>query len=173
MARGEFMKVLIGLLALGSLTASAGVTGLPSQDPVVKMLREKFKVSTQPTIEELKLGKSWHCKEFAAYKDSFRVIESKNTFKLATFDGLITSTGTARSNNMAFDGNALAGVRTSDRGLFFIRVSSDGDLVVENTAVKGILNTSNGVSAISDSSLNVFSYLVCPKRKIQKFQLDN
>ena len=73
-------KLLFGLLVLVDLKAFAGIKGLPSQDPVVSMLRKKFELSVQPSIKELHFGKSWNCKEFYAFKDSFKVLEGERSF---------------------------------------------------------------------------------------------
>lgn len=155
-------KGLMGLLASASLSVFGGSMGLPSQDPVVKMLLEKFQASVQPTIEQLQFGKSWDCKEFVATKDDFNVLDVKDVMKLDSYDGIIINSGKARSGNMVFDGNALVGLRTTDRGMFFIRASPEGDLLVENT-FKG---KACAFKSLSDPSLYVFSYVVCPKNKI-------
>ena len=159
-------KLLIGLLTLTSISAFAGTYGLPDQDPIVKILREKYSTAKQPTIAQLQIGKSWDCKGFNSFKDNFSNFGSQNMLKFAQYDGLILNESSgAHADYMAFTGSELAGLRTTDRGSFYIRAATDGDLIIENTSKTGVTK-SNGVASISNGSLYVYSYLICPVSKI-------
>ena len=43
---------------------------LPSRDPAVRELRERFKAARAPTLEDLELGRYWTCKYLSATPDS-------------------------------------------------------------------------------------------------------
>lgn len=130
------------------------------------MLREKFEKSKQPSTEQLKIGKSWDCKEYHAVKDSFYQRKLKNLLKLEEYNGLIENSGIGRIESMAFNGSALVGVNTSSNGEIFIRVTEDGDLIAENTdkpkSTPYEFNDDIAIRAISDKSTLVATYVVCP-----------
>ncbi len=156
-------KLLVGTLVLTSLSAFATLKGLPSQDPVIRMLRNKFETSKEPTVNQLILGKFWDCKEFNAFKDSFKSSTISDALKFSQYDGLIVNAGTGRITNMIFDGTALTGLRSTDHGMVFIRASENGDLIIENTTPTGsVVDSKNGIEAISDKLLYAYSYVTCP-----------
>ncbi len=165
-------KLLIGVvLTLGSVSAFAGVSGLPDEDPVVKSIRENFSTSHAPTIEDLNIGKTWGCKTFFAMKGKFGVLETKEEYKFLTYDGIIQNTARSRTSDYyIFDKNELRGVIDVKAGTLYdnIRVNSKGDLITEITVKKSDLDgfkdpSTELVTSISDPSHFAMNYSVCPK----------
>lgn len=170
--------LVIGLISF----ATPAKAGTPDQDPYVKARRERFQEASHPTLEELQLGKTWYCMDYAAIKNEISMIDPRKFYRFTYFDEhfineiafkgarttyIYNSDGTEESMKL----NQLIGKTTftgtlSNRTLYsFIRVTDQGDLIIE---IAGSPNKyEKGVSAISDRSMIAYFYRVCPKYKAQ------
>ncbi len=155
-------KTLLALLALSSLTSFAGVSGLPSEDPVVKSLRERFETARAPQEAEL-LGKSFSCREMNAKKGVFTKIRFSENLTFTQFDGfLVSHQGDSRMNGryMVNNGSELIGSTSTPQYMSY-RIDEAGFLIGEWTGVKSDKAILEPITRGLPESQRVVSYKIC------------
>ena len=155
-------KKLIALLALSSLTSFAGVSGLPSEDPVVKSLRDRFETARAPQEAEL-LGKSFSCREMNAKKGIFTKINYSENLTFTQFDGfLISHQGDSKMNGryMVNNGSELIGSTSTPQYMSY-RIDENGFLIGEWTGVQNEKTTLGPVTRNLPENQKVVSYKIC------------
>ena len=166
-------NVLIGLLALTSVSAFAGILGTPDQDPVVRSIQKSFANAKSPTEADLRLGHKWVCKMFVSTKDSYSVIDADAEYIFQTFDGLITNSGSSKAKYFVYESTGIVGTDLYDKdgSVIEVRVNSKGDLISEYSMPRSSLGRYSAYSqstiiaqAIHDPSFVAIYYTVCPKK---------
>lgn len=160
-------KLLISLLALGSISSFAGTLGLPEQDPVVANLRDRFHNGTAPQENDL-LDKSFKCKEMSAQKDIFRKIDLTNEIDFSSFDGFLVLNAketAANGTHLVNNGTEMIGATYAGNYLSF-RMDENGFLIGEWLITPVSENTttlepqSHGIS----KNFKVSTYLICVQK---------
>lgn len=154
--------------------------GTPDQDPYIRERRERFQKASHPSPEELQLGKVWYCIDYAALKNTFIMINPRKVYKFSFFDEQFFNEISFKDSKTTYfynlddadesiSRNQLIGSttfteRVNNKTLYsFIRVTDDGDLIVEIAGIPG--QTELGVTAISNNYMIAYTYRVCPKHK--------
>lgn len=155
-------KTLIALLALSSLTSFAGVSGLPSEDPVVKSLRERFETARAPQESEL-LGKSFSCREMSAKIGVFTKISYSENLTFSQFDGfLVSHQGDSKMNGryMVNNGSELIGSTSTPQYMSY-RMDDNGFLIGEWTGGQSEKTILHPVTRNLPVNQKVVSYKIC------------
>ena len=157
-------EIILGLIALSSVTAFAGIKGLPSEDPIVKNLRTKFEKAKSPNAENV-LNKTFTCKGRIATKGNFDSdMDQEKSFR--THDGMYVqvSTGTKSDAMLMVDnGKEIIGVTKfgSYVGYEALRVAENGDLLSEWSVTKDKPEEQLAPIAEAGEGTAVISYGVC------------
>ncbi|MEO5969178.1 MAG: hypothetical protein ABIQ95_04560 [Bdellovibrionia bacterium] len=170
-------KIFAVLIALLSTTIS--LAGTPDEDPVVRERRERFIQGRTPTLEDLKLGKTWQCIGYSAIPGDFKVVGPRDAFRFSEFDGMIFSAVKTpyQTHQFFLDSRNFTDIVTTRRpdnnyekvsSVFYIRVSSNGDLILENTFDESVFPLLDGSPrSILDKTKFAAQYGVCPINKIR------
>lgn len=156
-------KLLIGMLALASVSASAGIMGTPDEDPVVANLRSRFEKGVEPKAEYL-LQHTFKCKEMTARRGQFRKIDYDEELRFEEFDGFLTEvqhSSTMDKIPYTFNGKELIAAKKESLGVVYnaFRVDSKGFLISEYSLANE--RTSAELAPISFSKGKVQSYTLC------------
>jgi len=155
-------KTLFALLSFYTLSVLADVTGLPSEDPVVKSLRERFETARAPQEAEL-LGRSFTCKEMAAKKGIFTKISYRENLTFSQFDGfLVSHQGDSKMNGryMVNNGSELIGSTSAPQYMSY-RMDDNGFLIGEWTGGRSVDTTLEPVTRNLPANQRVVSYKIC------------
>mgnify|MGYP003574927886 CR=1 FL=1 len=160
-------KIILGLATLSTVSAFAGITGLPSEDPIVKNLRTRFEQAKSPTSEDL-LNKTFVCKVRRATKGDFSSDNSNLSF--LAHDGMyIQASQSKKTNNMLMvdNGKEVIGVTAFDNyvGYEAIRVTENGDLISEWSVTKDRPSEQLAPLADAGEGTAVISYTVCVEKR--------
>jgi hypothetical protein len=159
--------ILTALILLGS---SASFAGSAANDPVVSSLRARFAKAFVPTAEQLKLGKTWDCREFEAMPNSIGFYSYNRTFR--SFDGLVEMDNDKRGYETAFVATSQGLVSTATYKEVIhqttIRIDGKNNLLIENST-KARSNTDKETIAeyqsfdksVAASGSVALSYNVC------------
>ncbi|MEO5970346.1 MAG: hypothetical protein ABIQ95_10505 [Bdellovibrionia bacterium] len=163
------------LLALFSTTLS--LAGTPDQDPIVKERREKFIKARIPTLDDLKLGKTWQCILYNSFPGNFNHLGPAPLFRFSEFDGLVTNEIHFQNAVHSFQltaENFTDSVTTSipeddyeEFSIVYFRVSGNGDLIFERVFYDDNPILIGAPRGISDNTKLVSQYGVCPANKIK------
>lgn len=160
---GEFMKkIVISILALSSFSILAADLGLPSEDPIVKNLRDRFEQAKAPSEDEI-LGKSFRCKEISAKKGDF----SKSTFPddltFSQFDGFfVVHQNNSKMNGhmLVNNGKELIGSTRTPQYMSF-RIDDKQNLIAEWTSLKNERVLLDPITRGLSEDQKVVSYKIC------------
>jgi hypothetical protein len=155
-------KSLIALLTLTTLSAFADVSGLPSEDPVVKSLRERFETARAPLDSEL-LGKSFKCKEMKATKGDFAKYSFSENLIFSQFDGLLVShQQDSKMNGQHLVNSGAELIGSTGRPQFMsYRMDENGFLIGEWTGAKSDKAILEPITRGLPESQRVVSYKIC------------
>lgn len=159
-------KLLIGLLALGSISTSASVLGLPDQDPIVKNLRAQFRKATLPTVLQLQQGKTWFCSYYFADKDNFIKLSNKAFYKFGASESYLMNVASELMGEYVISDDGLSYVGLNRNGAGdreFLRVTSGGDIIAEYVDLEIKENQLITVPAAADPHYRTVGYTICPK----------
>lgn len=156
-------KLLIGILALGSISAFAGFLGTPDQDPIVANLRSRFEKGVEPKADYL-LQHAFKCQDMAAIRDRFDKIVYPSALRFEELNDFLTAfhEGAVKKNVLySFNGNELIGAFKTSSGVIYdaFRVDSDGFLISEFSLDNK--RTDAELTPISFSKGKVQSYTLC------------
>jgi hypothetical protein len=155
-------KIVIGVLAFTSLTSFATAVGLPSEDPIVKNLRDRFIQGRAPEESEL-LGKYFRCTEMVAQMKDFRKIEHSELLWFSKFDGfLVAYQEESKMNGKYFvnNGSELIGSTSSPQYMSY-RMDADDNLIGEWTDMRFDAVSLDPVATGVPSNQIVASYKIC------------
>lgn len=159
-------KLLVGLLALGSISASASLLGLPDQDLILKNLRDQFSKATTPTSSQLQQGKTWFCNYYFANKDNFTKHSNVSYYKFGVSETYLMNAASELMGEYVIseDNSSYVGLNRNGSGeREFLRVTSGGDIIAEYAALEKNDIQLITVPAVADSHLRAVGYTVCPK----------
>ena len=159
-------KLLVGLLALGSISASASIMGLPDQDPVVKNLRAQFRKATLPKGSQLQQGKTWFCSYYFAYKDDFKKHSNVSFYKFGVSESYLMNVASEWMGEYVISDNGRSYVGLNRNGSGdreFLRVTAGGDIIAEYVEIETKDNQLTTVPAAADSNYRTTGYTICPK----------
>ncbi|MFY7993658.1 MAG: hypothetical protein ACOVP4_10225 [Bacteriovoracaceae bacterium] len=160
-------KLLIGLMALSSLSVFAGALGTPDQDPVIKNVRERFAKAKVPNLEALVLN-DHSCRSLSAVRDNFWTSEHESTrYRFKSFDGLIIASDVLSHITMVSNGKELIGSldpKYNMPGYLAIRETESGDLIIETSQYDA--NSTLAKSISNDGAAKAYVYDVCVKNKV-------
>lgn len=152
------------------------IADLPSRDPAVDYLRDKFAAAKAPTLNDLQVNKSWNCTELWAvapclvYSEVSRW-DISNQFKFRSIDGLVSNDGADEAKTFVFSTGGLSSgyVSPLQANLTVIRVTPEGDLVGEvSTAEPFNHEDPLACQVVSLVKPNYFvsDYIICPSSGI-------
>jgi hypothetical protein len=159
---------LVALLIPSLLLTNISFAGSPDQDPVVRMLRDKFEKASLPTIQELQMEKTWVCKEYSAVTDEFDTPTATPLFRFGQFDGIITNqVPHIRLKEAAYVSEGLVGNFYDNNSVSMtFRISQEGDLIAEATTTKP--GKRKLVSSIAHPLIGAAGYVICPLDRMSK-----
>ena len=128
------MKLVLTALVL--FCASSSFAANAVSDPVVASLRARFSKAFVPTAQQLRLGKTWNCREFSASPNGSGSKTTEKTFR--AFDGLYEMAYNGEDFNSAFVA-ASQGLVSTDafedlNSHEVVRIDSKGNLLIEKSA---------------------------------------
>jgi hypothetical protein len=167
--------VLIGLMALVSLSTFAGAASDDDRNPAIDLIRYKLKVGKQPTIEQLQIGKAWDCKKYLAGQKGYYEENVENFLKFEKHSSFIQNSGEAEPQRFVFKGTALIGGHSAAHlGKLYVRATKEGDLVVEE-ADEGRYGESFKIFdwdykdvPVINKSFYARQYYFCPLKKVHE-----
>ncbi len=164
-------KTILTLLALTSIGAHAELEGIPSEDPIVASMREKYSNAIVPSASDLRMGSTWTCKEFYAYKESFYVSDRIEAFNFSQFDGIFINgaLGSNAQNFVITPFGLTANHSKEPLTMIDIRVDTiSGHLIgeVSVTPERAASFEATTVSSVGRSNMRAFSYFVCPENRL-------
>lgn len=155
-------KILSGLLLVVSFASSAAILGLPSEDPIIKNLRERFEAGRAPEAAEL-LDKTFHCVEMIAREGVFDKTDYSSKLIFTKFDGfLVSHQGTAKMNGkyLVNNGSELIGSTNSPQYMSY-RIDTNGYLIGEWTGIKNDITILEPFVTGLPENQKVVSYKIC------------
>jgi hypothetical protein len=167
----SLISIVLGLLFFTQIS----LAGTPDEDPVVRQRRERFRHARAPTLEDLKLGKTWQCIAYCSEPGKFDILGPVAAYRFLEFDGVITNddSNIRQSHKFQLEPAALIDyVQTWFPDIIvetevFIRVSDNGDLIYESTFQYVIPELQRSPKSIADGARFVAHYGVCPANKIK------
>ncbi len=155
-------KLLVVLLTLASISASAEVPGTPDEDPIVANLSSRFEKGIEPKAEYL-LQHTFKCKEMVARRGDFTKIDYHADLTFEEFDGFMTAIQDSVMNQVlyTFNGSELIGSTKASVGIVYdaYRVDAKGFLISEFSLNNNV--TTAELAPISFSKGKVQSYTLC------------
>lgn len=158
------MKSLLATLIL--IAASTTFAGTADQDPVAAQLRSRFAQAFVPNASQLKLGKTWQCREVTTHPNESYTFA--NSVSVTSIDGLFE----INNNDIATltpQGLVYTDISSGLQSSLVIRIDKQKNLLIERS-VK-VLSDANPVlktrySAKYDKSVAIagsltVSYAVC------------
>jgi hypothetical protein len=169
----------INLLAMATLLLTTfSFAGTPAEDPVVKERRERFIQARIPTLEDIKLGKTWQCIAYDSMPGSFDILGPADSFRFLEFDGIVTNEIKFQYRKHEFhltpkyftDSVTMRLPKDNYEAVnavVYIRVSVNGDLIFENTFDDDIPVLNGSPRSVSDKTKLATQYGVCPTNTIR------
>jgi hypothetical protein len=113
--------------------------GTPEEDPTVRERRERFIEARVPTLEDLKLGKTWECIFYNSFPGNFDHGGPGPVFRFSEFDGLVSNEIKLLNSSHQFQLTSKTFIDLvthrlprnnyeSVNSMIYIRVSQNGDL---------------------------------------------
>lgn len=141
------------LFLIGSVSAFGS---LPYQSPIVKDLREKFQKGRVPTLDELRMGEQWRCRNIGALKDTVGPGNSYSKDDLVFKAADMVSRGIFTNHEFILPG-VTAGVHT----YFRVYGAKDQTLIIEVTGSYSLVRLSLALPSVSEPCLSAVLYGYC------------
>ncbi len=170
----------VSLLVLAMLTLVAQAhAGTPDEDPFIAELRKEFKYSKIPSVDMLRLEKTWNCRwGIAAPGDMSR--DQGDFFKLTQLSAtLLVNKGELPEYNpeIVLTSSGWAGSFKAEHpnptcnplaGRYDLRVTNAGDLIVESAVkFKSPCKPYPGaVVSQVDPAYTTLGYFICPAQSV-------
>ncbi|MEO5969039.1 MAG: hypothetical protein ABIQ95_03860 [Bdellovibrionia bacterium] len=170
------MRINLAMAAV-LLSTTFSLAGTPDQDPIVKERRERFIQARIPTLEDLKLGKTWECIFYNSFPGNFDHVGPGPIFRFSEFDGLVSNEIKFPNSGHQFQLTSKAFIDLvttrlprnnyeSVDSMIYIRVSQNGDLICESV-FEDVSFLDSSPRSVSDKTKLATQYGVCPTNKIR------
>jgi hypothetical protein len=159
------------------LTFSAPAFGVAEIDPLVGMVRHKFAQSFSPSSELLGFGENWNCHSLSLIREKLdRTTEYRSFHEQGTVKHFkMRKSGSTLYKDTSYRG--FGAVAQTDLGLMMqgretysnetaaLRMTNEGELIIEFSAPPGQLNSRVAADSIAVDGNLAWRYSICRKVK--------